>query len=156
MKEEPASQIFDWGNSASVETASDHVKKGFELMVEEMKKWEEDEGDYAWANFKRTKIQHLVPQFNSFSVENVYTGGGSGILNATGSRHGASWRMVVELGPEIQAFGIYPGGQSGNPGSKFYANFISKWANGEYLNFNLRKPDDSDASLFITTFVSKP
>ncbi|HAH37223.1 MAG TPA: penicillin acylase family protein [Algoriphagus sp.] len=156
LKEEPASQIFDWGNSASEETASDHVKKGFELMVEEMKKWEEDEGDYTWANFKRTKIQHLVPQFNSFSVENVYTGGGSGILNATGSRHGASWRMVVELGPDIQAFGIYPGGQSGNPGSKFYANFISKWANGEYLNFNLRKPDDSDASLFITTFVPKP
>ncbi len=31
-----------------------------------------------------------------------------------------SWRMVVELGAEIRAWGNYPGGQSGNPGSKFY------------------------------------
>ncbi|MDX1470387.1 MAG: penicillin acylase family protein [Flavobacteriaceae bacterium] len=28
---------------------------------------------------------------------------------------------------------MYPGGQSGNPGSKYYDNFIDSWAEGEYL-----------------------
>ncbi|MCE7055313.1 penicillin acylase family protein [Algoriphagus sp. AGSA1] len=150
MKHDPADSIFDIKNTSVLETATIHVKEGFRDMLAEMKKWESEEGDFSWANYKRTTIQHLVPQFKSFSVENVYTGGGSGILNATSARHGASWRMVVELGPEINAFGIYPGGQSGNPGSKYYSNFVEKWANGEYLDFKLRTPGQEEGILFQT------
>ncbi len=147
----PTDSIFDLQSTESIETAEYHVKAGFDSMLVEMNQWEFEEGDYSWANFKKTTIQHLVPNFKSFSAVNVYTGGGSGMLNATGSRHGASWRMIVELGPEIQAFGVYPGGQSGNPGSKFYANFISIWANGEYLDFNLRILENQENVLFKTT-----
>ncbi|MFC5624660.1 penicillin acylase family protein [Algoriphagus winogradskyi] len=150
MKNEPNSEVFDHKKTSERETAATHIKFGFKGLLEVMTKWEEEEGDFSWANYKRTKIQHLVPQFNSFSVENVYTGGGAGILNATSGRSGASWRMVVELGPEVKAFGVYPGGQSGNPGSKFYSNFIPIWANGEYLNFDLRTPDQVDGLLFKT------
>ena len=150
MSNSPKDSVFDIRNTPTLETAEYHVRAGFDSLLIAMKKWEETEGDYSWANYKKTSIQHLVPNFKSFSVSNIYTGGGSGMVNATGSRHGASWRMVVELGEEVQAFGIYPGGQSGNPGSKFYANFISKWANGEYLNFNLRTQDQSEGVLFQT------
>ena len=147
-----ADSIFDLNSTELIETAEYHVRVGFDSMLVAMKKWETTEGDYSWANFKKTTIQHLVPNFKSFSASNVYTGGGSGMLNATGSRSGASWRMVVEMGPKITAFGVFPGGQSGNPGSKFYANFIPIWANGEYLNFNLRTLDNQDEILFKTTF----
>ncbi|WP_339878982.1 penicillin acylase family protein [uncultured Algoriphagus sp.] len=150
LKNEPTGELFDFKNTAEIETAATHIKQGFIQMIEVMKTWEAEEGDFSWANYKRTSIQHLVPQFKSFSVQNVYTGGGAGILNATSERHGASWRMVVELGSEVKAFGIYPGGQSGNPGSKFYSNFIQKWADGEYLNFDLRKPDQTEGVLFQT------
>jgi len=150
MKNEPSDPVFDLKNTGEMETAASHVREGFKEMLVDMKKWEADEGDFSWANYKKTTVQHLVPQFKSFSVENVYTGGGSGILNATSQRSGASWRMVVELGTEVKAFGIYPGGQSGNPGSKYYSNFIQKWANGEYLNFDLRKPDQVEGVLFQT------
>ena len=153
LKNETQGEIFDLKSTSEKETASTHVKQSFGAMLEEMKTWEAEEGDYAWANFKRTKIQHLVPQFTSFSIENVYTGGGAGIINATSSRHGASWRMVVEMGEEVKAFGIYPGGQSGNPGSKFYANFVAKWANGEYLNFDLREKEEETSLLFETVFT---
>jgi len=34
-----------------------------------------------------------------------------------------------------QAWGIYPGGQSGNPGSPFYDNMIDAWRDGEYYKF---------------------
>ncbi len=143
--------LFDVKSQDGIQTAEYHVRAGFDSLLVEMGRWETEEGDYSWANYKKTTIQHLVPTFKSFSVENVYTGGGSGILNATGSRHGASWRMVVELGPQVRAFGIYPGGQSGNPGSRFYGNFIPVWAKGEYLDFGLRSKADSENVLFKTT-----
>lgn len=147
----PTDTLFDLSSTAAIETAEYHVKLGFDSMLVAMKKWEFEEGDYSWANFKKTTIQHLVPNFKSFSAINIYTGGGPGMINATGSRHGASWRIIVELGSEIQAIGVYPGGQSGNPGSKFYSNFIPVWANGEYLDFNLRNLENQENVLFKTT-----
>jgi penicillin amidase len=150
LKNEADSSLFDLKKTEQVERAKDHVKAGFDMMLAKMKKWETEEGDYAWATYKKTSIQHLVPQFSSFSVKNVYTGGGSGILNATSGRNGASWRLVVELGEEMNAYGIYPGGQSGNPGSKFYSNFIPIWANGEYVDFKFRTQDQEEGMLFKT------
>lgn len=147
----PSDSIFDVKSSDGIESAEYHVRAGFDSLLVAMANWESEEGDYSWANFKKTTIQHLVPNFKSFSAANLYTGGGSGMLNATGSRHGASWRMVVELGSEMEAFGVYPGGQSGNPGSRFYDNFIPIWANGEYLNFNLRTLENQENVLFKTT-----
>ena len=47
---------------------------------------------------------------------------------------GPSWRMIVEMTSPPTAIGIYPGGQSGNPGSKYYDNFIDQWAAGEYFS----------------------
>ena len=35
--------------------------------------------------------------------------------------------------------GIYPGGQSGYPGSIYYDNFIDDWVNGKYYNLNFPK-----------------
>ena len=40
--------------------------------------------------------------------------------------------MVVEMGKDINAYGVYPGGQSGNPGSKYYDDFLQYWVEGKY------------------------
>jgi penicillin amidase len=34
-----------------------------------------------------------------------------------------------------------PGGQSGNPGSKYYDNFIDTWAAGKYYRIHLYKKE---------------
>ena len=39
--------------------------------------------------------------------------------------------MVVELGPEVQAWGVYPGGQSGNPTSRHYRDLLPRWQAGQ-------------------------
>jgi penicillin amidase len=39
--------------------------------------------------------------------------------------------MVVELGPQVRGWSIYPGGQSGNPVSPLYRDRIGKWIAGE-------------------------
>jgi penicillin amidase len=47
---------------------------------------------------------------------------------------GPSWRMIVALdNSDISAIGVYPGGQSENPASPWYANLVPLWWNGQYL-----------------------
>lgn len=95
------------------------------------------------ANYKSTDILHIarLPGFGEMDLE---VGGGAGIVNATTERTGPSWRMVVALGPTVEAYGIYPGGQSGNPGSLYYDNFIPTWVAGNLSPIIfLQKPTDS-------------
>ena len=152
LREEPESEIFDNPDTPEKETAKYWLEQSFIAMAETIDSLRTAEEDLSWASYKKTSIQHLVPNFKAFGYHNIQTGGGRGILNATSERHGASWRMVVGMGEEVTAFGIYPGGQSGNPGSKFYGNFIKKWSNGDYLNFDLLKRDDFEQGIFTTTF----
>jgi len=50
--------------------------------------------------------------------------------------------MVIQLSATTEAYGVYPGGQSGNPGSKYYDNFIDTWANGEYFTLWIMRQSD--------------
>jgi penicillin amidase len=38
--------------------------------------------------------------------------------------------MVVQLGPEMHGWGVYPGGQSGNPVSPWYTDRVAAWVDG--------------------------
>jgi penicillin amidase len=84
-----------------------------------------------WEKYKATHISHLA-KLNPFSRLNLPMGGGTFNINATRDDHGPSWRMVVSLTAQTEAYGVYPGGQSGNPGSKYYDNFIDEWVAGKY------------------------
>lgn len=133
LRDHPDHEFMDDQNTSHKETADDLILNAFTFAVDSVDRWAtEKEKDFTWGNFKGTSAQHLLRQ-NAFSVENIQVGGNKNIVNANGSRHGVSWRMIVELGPQVRAWGVYPGGQSGNPGSRYYDNFIEKWAAGEYL-----------------------
>jgi penicillin amidase len=84
-----------------------------------------------WYKVKNTTITHLA-KLPAFSYDGINVGGWGNVVNAVKKDHGPSWRMVVQMTAETDAYGVYPGGQSGNPGSKYYATFIDKWAKGEY------------------------
>jgi penicillin amidase len=101
----------------------------------------EADGELEWARYKDTKVQHLL-KIPAFSRLHVPVGGGSGIINATKETHGPSWRMVVQLKDDTEAYGVYPGGQSGNPGSRYYDNFIDTWARGEYYTLWVMQQSD--------------
>lgn len=93
----------------------------------------EKEGRINWGKYKNTTVYHLL-KTNAlpFARTGIITGGGEGIVNATKHDHGPSWRMIVHLTDPIEAYGIYPGGQSGNPGSVYYDNYIDTWSKGKY------------------------
>jgi len=107
-------------------------------MAAEMgEKLDKDENEVKWVNYKATYIQHLL-RIKPFGTYNIPIGGNHNIVNATAANHGPSWRMIVELDPAgPKAFGVYPGGQSGNPGSIYYDNFIENWSLGNYLTMQL-------------------
>jgi penicillin amidase len=95
-----------------------------------------------WGVFKDTKVKHLL-SIDALSRSHLPIGGGMHIINATKSDHGPSWRMIFHLTNETEAYGVYPGGQSGNPGSKYYDSFIDAWAAGKYYSLLVLKREDA-------------
>ena len=91
-----------------------------------------DGGGWRWDTIRHDNIYHLL-RIPALSALEVPVQGGSSTLNpssGTGT-FGPSWRMVVELAAEIRAWGIYPGGQSGNPASSRYVDRVSTWSEGQ-------------------------
>jgi penicillin G amidase len=70
-------------------------------------------------------------------------GGGTNCINAAKQFHGPSWRMVVHLTDKTEAYGVYPGGQSGNPGSPYYDSFIDNWVAGKYYPLWVMDADET-------------
>ncbi|MDO9373079.1 MAG: penicillin acylase family protein [Ferruginibacter sp.] len=123
------------------ETLGDAVTQSFKSSVDEFKRLSA-QGRLQWARYKSTTINHLL-RLGVFSRRNLPIGGGLHCINATKTQHGPSWRMVVSLTSTTEAYGIFPGGQSGNPASRFYDNNINKWALGEYNQLWLMKREES-------------
>ena len=117
-------------NTPQKETIADDLLMAFKRITPALKK-AEAEGKFTWAKFKDTHVNHLT-RLPALSRLHLPIGGGTHTINAAKADHGPSWRMVVSLTPETEAYGVYPGGQNGNPGSKYYDTFIDSWANGKY------------------------
>lgn len=86
---------------------------------------------WEWREVQQANLFHLLglPALSELGLP--VTSGPSTLAPSFGrGTHGASWRMVVELGPEIRAWGTYPGGQSGNPASRRYADRVPAWQAG--------------------------
>jgi penicillin amidase len=113
-----------------IESLKDQVLLGIEKATVKCIELEK-ENKLSWEAFKATRVLHLT-KIPVLSRLNLPIGGGVNIINATGENHGPSWRMVVHLTDEIEAYGLYPGGQSGNPGSPYYDSFVDYWAAGKY------------------------
>lgn len=147
----PGHPIFDRQSTNERENAKDIVKKAFVEM------WEDSKNDFSkagfnWDRYKKTRIAHLG-RIPGLTVSDFSVGGYRNAPNAIQRGFGPSWRMIVELGPEVKAYGVYPGGQSGHPGSKYYDQMINQWAAGEYNSLNFMKtPEDIASPLFNMTF----
>lgn len=124
------------------ETLADVVLTAFKKTVPVLVQTEA-EGKLPWAKFKNVGIRHLL-RLPALSRFHLPVGGGKNIINATKETHGPSWRMVVHLTEHTEAYGVYPGGQTGNPGSKFYDSFIDQWAAGKYYPLWMMHAEEKD------------
>ena len=148
----PQDTMVDVQSTSQRETVNDLLKESFVAAVEKLDEWKDEHPDqtYTWENYKATSLQHML-RLDPFSVANVPIGGGRGIVNAASERHGPSWRMVVELSDPVQVWGVYPGGQSGNPGSSYYTNLVDAWAAGEHYPLTLMaSPEDTEMGVLVS------
>jgi penicillin amidase len=78
---------------------------------------------------------HLI-EIAAFSYMKITASGHPDAINAASGNWGPSWRMIVELGEKPVAYGIYPGGQSGNAGSLYYDNGVKDWSESKYYRLH--------------------
>lgn len=146
---------FKWIDNVTTpqrETLQDVVTQALVKASAQLKK-DEASGKLEWAKHKDPTIFHLlktaVPSFS----RKIPVGGWSNVINAVTTDHGPSWRMIVQLSSPTEAWGVYPGGQDGNPGSRFYDNFVDTWATGKYYRLWLMKESEKNDSRIIGTLV---
>ena len=154
LRDDPGNRFFDKISTPVAETAGQILTEAFHTMAIDYAATLLTNPTLDWSSYRNTKISHLA-RLNAFSSTNINTGGYKKSLNAMTPTNGPSWRMIVELGDTPKAQVVYPGGQSGNPGSKYYDNFITQWANGEYYEaLYLKTPDQQSNKIVSRVSVS--
>lgn len=124
--------FIDDRNTPAKETLTELVTAALKITTAYLLPFEK-EGRLNWSLFKEPSVNHLLRDaLPSFARKKLKVGGNGNIVNAITKSHGPSWRMVVHLTNDIEAYGIYPGGQSGNPGSRFYDGYVDTWVDGKY------------------------
>jgi penicillin amidase len=133
-------KFLDNVNTPQKETLRDDALSAFRKTTLTLKNLDL-ERKLSWEKYKDTRINHLA-KLAPLSRLHLNIGGGENCINAANSDHGPSWRMIVELTDTTNAYGIYPGGQSGNPGSRYYDDFIDNWAAGKYYKLWVMTKND--------------
>lgn len=145
---DPGSRWFDNANTKQKETLAGLVNESFKYACDSLERKYGSIGEkWNWANVKSTHIPHLA-KIPGFGTKTLMVGGARSTINALSESNGPSWRMVVELGKTPKGHGVFPGGQSGNPGSLFYDNMTDTWAKGElYDLYYMQSPKDASAKI---------
>jgi len=152
---DPNSKWFDNVLTSKKETLTDLVNESFKYTCDSLeKKFGTIGKNWEWARVKQTHVPHLanIPGLGS---KTLMMGGAKSTINALAEKNGPSWRMVVELGKNPKGHGVFPGGQSGNPGSPFYDNMIGTWSRGElYDLYFMQTPNDPSAKIISNLHIS--
>ncbi len=153
LQTDSASIFFDHPTTPLRETARDIVLESFKQAQQYFK---QNPGKrVAYGESKGFVLKHLG-QIDAFSRLDLKLGGHRTAPNAISKSNGPSWRMIVELDDVVHALGVYPGGQSGNPGSRFYDNMVDTWASGNYYDLLFLKSADENSTRLLGKQVFQP
>jgi len=130
IQNDPSNNYFDRLGSSKKENAGDIITEAFMAASDDFSKLKR-EGSTKWGDYNKINIMHLT-NIPAFSKMRLSSAGHPDAINALSANWGPSWRMIVELGDRPKAFGIYPGGQSGNVGSRYYDDSVDDWNKGKY------------------------
>ncbi len=115
-----------WLNSQH-EKFADIVHRSLIQAIENLEKLHgSDITQWNWEQENLAQFDHLsrLPLFSM----TIPTAGDRYSILAIRKRHGPAWKMVVSLGPDFKAWGIYPGGQSGDVRSPHAREFLNDWS----------------------------
>ncbi|MBI5857155.1 MAG: penicillin acylase family protein [Sphingobacteriales bacterium] len=144
LKKDSAFKFIDDVNTTEKETLYDVVTAAFRKAAVDLSEKEKN-GKLGWAKSKNPTVYHLLKDaLLPFARRGLNIGGNGNIINAVTHSHGPSWRMIVQLTATTEAYGVYPGGESGNPGSKYYDNYVDYWTEGKYYKLWFMKDGDKE------------
>jgi penicillin amidase len=167
IKRDTGNIIFDKINTDNKEDLSEILTSSFKTTGKTIPR--KDNKVLTWGEMKSTALMHLA-RIKEFGIFNLNVDGSYHALNAVSNRYdfeasrkkgnsvhkeksssGPSWKMVVEMSDVPKASTIYPGGQSGNPGSHYYSNMVNDWASGKYYDaWYMLSPDESNKKAILT------
>lgn len=109
LLKDSAMKFIDNINTPAVETLYDQVTDAMHRAANRLATAERD-GRLEWARFKRPAVYHLLKDaLPAFARTDLNIGGNGDIINAVTKSHGPSWRMIVQLSAETEAYAVYPG-----------------------------------------------
>jgi penicillin G amidase len=152
INKDSAFKYVDNINTPEKETLKEIVTAALQKAIPELME-QQSAGKIEWTKHKDPTIYHLLRNSVMPFSRKIPVGGWSNVINAVTTTHGPSWRMIVQLSEPIEAYGVYPGGQDGNPSSKFYDNFVDTWAAGKYYRLWFMKENESQDKRIIATLT---
>lgn len=157
IKEKPELSFFDIVETEQKETAREVLQKSFKAGVQDIVQWKREHPsatNVEWGDFKDSYVGHLA-RLEPLSIH-IKHGGNHDIVNAHSRTHGPSWRMVVSLEKTgMKAWGVYPGGQSGNPGSYYYSNMLDTWTADKHYSLSFMQSPEQGQSLYTVSLNPK-
>jgi len=139
VREQPAGWFAGraW-SEVTEQSLADAVGELRRQLGDDMSRWTWGRIHYAPFEHVLGRVQALRPIFNRGPVP--VGGDMNTIANACylGARpwgaysYVASYRQIIDLSDFNRSLAIVPGGQSGHPASRHYADMIGPWARGEY------------------------
>jgi len=134
---DPGNPVFDLRSTTRKETAADLIRQAFQMLPSKLTHIHEIP---VWSAINNTQLDYYG--INAFSVKNLKVGGYQTTINMNTGNKGVVYRMIISLEDEPFAWGVYPGGQSGNPGSYFFNNLTESWATGNYYDWLILKSEN--------------
>ncbi len=159
IRQDTASRWYDDRSTPQRERLPQVLARALVQARDSLRRFSADSSQWAWGRFKGSYIPHLTrsASLRSFGRFDLNVGGGRDQINAMDVTHGPSWRMVVSLGPYVRGYGIYPGGQSGHPASRWYDAFVDRWAAGELDELLLlSQPAPSESRFLVGELLARP
>jgi penicillin G amidase len=86
-----------------------------------------DRTQWRWGRIHRSEFPHTLVR--AYDIPAVERDGGMGVVAATG----ATYRQIIDFANLDASMATNVPGQSGQPGSPFYANLVESFGNGEYF-----------------------
>jgi penicillin amidase len=160
LLDDPSSVWWDDPRTAEIETRDDvlaaSLAEGLGQVI--ARRGPPGGGGWRWSGIRHANINHVLymPAFSRLGLpvqggtETLSPSSGDGVL-------GPSWRMVVQLGPEVHGWATYPGGQSGNPISRRYDDRLPQWLAGRLDSVRMpHTPGELAASDVRATLTLEP
>lgn len=133
IQNEPQAKWFDDPETPTTETLKEASLAALRSAMKEVeeKTGASDPSKWTWAAYRKTRFEHMgrIPGLGNSSLE---APGSPNSIFANTSTHGPVWKLVVALGPgKPKAWGMFPGGQAGDPLSRHFDDFVEPWVKGE-------------------------